>query len=63
VSISTSGWGEERTCVLVLIGATKDGTKELLTVADGSLGAVKSPRRLSWPRSLRQDWVLSLQLG
>src|SRR5258707_15532684 len=26
---------EERTCVLVLIGATEDGTKELLAVVDG----------------------------
>jgi putative transposase len=26
---------EERTCVLVLIGATEDGAKELLAVVDG----------------------------
>jgi putative transposase len=26
---------DDRTCVLVLIGATEDGTKELLAVADG----------------------------
>jgi transposase-like protein len=26
---------EERTCVLVLIGATEDGTKELIGVVDG----------------------------
>jgi len=27
---------EERTCVLVLIGALEDGTKELIAVVDGS---------------------------
>ena len=37
-STPTSGWGEERTCVLVLIGATEDGTKELLAVVDGLPG-------------------------
>jgi putative transposase len=26
---------EKRTCVLVLIGATEDGSKELLAVVDG----------------------------
>ena len=30
--------------MLVLIGATEDGTKELLTVADGQLGRGKKPQ-------------------
>jgi putative transposase len=30
---------EERTCVLVLIGATEDGSKELLAVVDGYRGS------------------------
>ena len=53
---------EERTCVLVLIGATEDGTKELLAVVDGyrestnpgvnclgSSNAWDLPARRSWP--------------
>ena len=53
---------EERTCVLVLIGATEDGTKELLVVVDGyrkapnpgvnclgSSNAWGLPARRSWP--------------
>jgi transposase-like protein len=46
VSTSTSGWNEERTCVLVQIGATEDGTKELLAVVDGYLRKHPSWREL-----------------
>jgi hypothetical protein len=34
---------EERTCVLVLIGATEDGTKELLAVVDGAIVKALNP--------------------
>ena len=37
---------EERTCVLVLIGATEDGTKELLAVVDGYRESTQSWREL-----------------
>jgi len=37
---------EERTCVLVLIGATEDGTKELLAVVDGYRESAQSWREL-----------------
>jgi len=37
---------EERTCVLVLIGATEDGTKELLAVVDGYRESSQSWREL-----------------
>src|SRR5262245_35897674 len=37
---------EERTCVLVLIGATEDGTKELLAVVDGYQESTQSWREL-----------------
>src|SRR5438552_3130465 len=37
---------EERTCVLVLIGATEDGTKELLGVVDGYRESAQSWREL-----------------
>jgi transposase-like protein len=39
----------ERTCVLVLIGATEDGTKELLAVVDGYRESAQSWRELHWP--------------
>jgi transposase-like protein len=35
---------EERTCVLVLIGATEDGSKELLAVVDGYRESAQSWR-------------------
>jgi putative transposase len=37
---------EERSCVLVLIGATEDGTKELLAVVDGYRESTQSWREL-----------------
>jgi transposase-like protein len=37
---------EERTCVLVLIGATEDGSKELLAVVDGYRESTQSWREL-----------------
>jgi len=37
---------EERTCVLVLIGATEDGTKELVAVVDGYRESTQSWREL-----------------
>ncbi len=37
---------EERTCVLILIGATEDGTKELLAVVDGYRESTQSWREL-----------------
>jgi putative transposase len=37
---------EERTCVLVLIGATEDGTKELIAVVDGYRESSQSWREL-----------------
>jgi transposase-like protein len=37
---------EERSCVLVLIGATQDGTKELLAVVDGYRESTQSWREL-----------------
>jgi putative transposase len=37
---------EERTCVLVLIGATEDGRKELLAVVDGYRESTQSWREL-----------------
>ena len=37
---------EERTCVLVLIGATEEGTKELLAVVDGYRESTQSWREL-----------------
>jgi putative transposase len=37
---------EERTCVLVLIGATEEGTKELLAVVDGYRESAQSWREL-----------------
>jgi putative transposase len=37
---------EERSCVLVLIGATEDGTKELLAVVDGYRESAQSWREL-----------------
>jgi len=37
---------EERTCVLVLIGATEDGTKELIAVVDGYRESTQSWREL-----------------
>ena len=37
---------EERSCVLVLIAATEDGTKELLAVADGYRESTQSWREL-----------------
>jgi len=37
---------EERTCVLVLIGATEDGAKELLAVVDGYRESAQSWRDL-----------------
>ena len=37
---------EERACVLVLIGATEDGTKELLAVVDGYRESTQSWREL-----------------
>src|SRR3984885_14158058 len=37
---------EERTCVLVLIGATEDGSKELLGVVDGYRESTQSWREL-----------------
>jgi putative transposase len=37
---------EERTCVLILIGATEDGTKELLAVVDGCRESTQSWREL-----------------
>ena len=39
---------EERTCVLVLIGATEDGSKELLAVVDGYRESTQSWRELLW---------------
>jgi putative transposase len=39
---------EERTCVLVLIGATEDGTKELLAVVDGYRESTQSWREHPW---------------
>jgi hypothetical protein len=37
---------EERSCVLVLIGATEDGNKELLAVVDGYRESAQSWREL-----------------
>jgi putative transposase len=37
---------EERTCVLVLIGALEDGTKELIAVVDGYRESAQSWREL-----------------
>jgi putative transposase len=37
---------EERACVLVFIGATEDGTQELLTVLDGYRESTQSWREL-----------------
>jgi transposase-like protein len=34
---------EDRQCILVVMGATKDGQKELIAVSDGSLWFAKSP--------------------
>jgi len=39
---------EERTCVLVLIGATEDGTKELIAVVDGYRESAQSWRELAF---------------
>ena len=45
---------EERTCVLVLIAATEDGTKELLAVVDGYRESTPARRQLRRARTLRQ---------
>jgi hypothetical protein len=52
---------EERTCVLVLIGATEDGTKELLAVVDGYRERTQSWRELlgqlkAWACPPRRSW-------
>jgi putative transposase len=55
---------EERTCVLVLIGATEDGTKELLAIFDGYRESAQSWRellgQLKHPKYIRQSSELPL---
>jgi putative transposase len=43
---------EERTCVMVLMGATEDGSKELLAVVDGYRESTQSWRELPVPSVL-----------
>jgi transposase-like protein len=58
VSISTSDSTKGETCVLVLIGATEDGTKELLAVVDGYRESTQS-----WRELLQQLKRLGLSAG
>ena len=50
---------EDRLCVLVLMGATEDGTKELITVSDGYHESEQFPRTATVIERMRHAKTLS----